>query len=324
VRRKLADCLCGGGIPARVAGDETFSLRRRLILAGLLARRPMLGLAVVLLSASCFATSSTLGRLSYDHGTNPLSVNATRVFVAACALALFLWARGVPAGLSRRERAAALGMGMVMGSYALALFQAIALIPVPVAILVFYTYPLLIGAVTWALGAERPSWQAGGAMLLGFAGVCLALDPGGGSIGLAGVGYAMLAACGFTAVVVTNGRLFRGRDSRPITLHLLAGALIVYAALYATIADYAAPRDGAGWALLLSLSLSYTVAVISLFTAVSAIGPFRTSLVMNWEPIASIILGALVLGQLLSPIQLAGAALVVVALVLVRRVPKPR
>lgn len=284
----------------------------------------MLGVAVVLLSATAFATSSTLGRLSYGHGTDPLSVNASRVFLAGCVLALFLWARRVPVRLSLRERAAALGMGMVMGIYALALFQAIALIPVPVAILVFYTYPLLIGVVTWALGDERPSWRAGGAMLLGFAGLCLALDPGGGSIGGAGVVYAILAACGFTAVVMTNGRLFRGRDSRPITLHLLAGALIVYGLCYATIADYAAPRDGIGWLLVLALSLSYTIAIISLFTAVSAIGPFRTSLVMNWEPIASIILSALLLGQLLSPVQLAGAALVVAALVLVRRPPQRR
>jgi drug/metabolite transporter (DMT)-like permease len=284
----------------------------------ILVKRPWLGVAVVLLSATCFATGSALARLAYDHGADPLSVNSTRVLVAALVLAGFLGTRGVPMRLPPRDRVAAGLAGVLTALYAWSLFKAIELIPVPVAILILYTYPLMVGAATWWLGDERPTMRSVGALLLGFAGVGLALDPAGGSIALRGVVHAFLAACGFTVVITLNGRLFRGRDSRPVTLHMLAAATAFYGLVFLTLYDYAAPRDLSGWGLLFASCFAYTVAVITLFTAVSAIGPLRTSLVMNWEPIASIILAAFLLNQLLLPIQFAGAALVLTALLLAR------
>jgi drug/metabolite transporter (DMT)-like permease len=49
-----------------------------------------------------------------------------------------------------------------------------------------------------------------------------------------------------------------------------------------------------------------------------ALGPVRTGFLMNFEPIATVLLSAVILGQYLAPIQLAGAALVVAALFLFR------
>lgn len=44
----------------------------------------------------------------------------------------------------------------------------------------------------------------------------------------------------------------------------------------------------------------------------------RSSLVMNLEPVASILFGFLLLGQILTPIQLSGAAIVIAAVVAVK------
>ncbi|MCX7152968.1 MAG: EamA family transporter, partial [Proteobacteria bacterium] len=54
----------------------------------------------------------------------------------------------------------------------------------------------------------------------------------------------------------------------------------------------------------------------------AGLGPMRTSFYMNFEPIVSIALAALVLGQTLTALQLVGAALVVVSLVIFRPPPK--
>ena len=55
------------------------------------------------------------------------------------------------------------------------------------------------------------------------------------------------------------------------------------------------------------------------FTATQIIGPVRTSLLMNFEAVSAIVLGYLVLGQTLTPPQLAGAAIVIAALFVARR-----
>jgi len=56
--------------------------------------------------------------------------------------------------------------------------------------------------------------------------------------------------------------------------------------------------------------------VIALFEVLAVIGPFRMSLVMNVEPVVSVLLSFLVLGQQLRQLQLVGVALVVAAVVL--------
>ncbi len=55
------------------------------------------------------------------------------------------------------------------------------------------------------------------------------------------------------------------------------------------------------------------------FTATQIIGSVRTSLLMNFEAVSAIVLGYLILGQTLTPLQLTGAAIVISALFVARR-----
>jgi len=51
------------------------------------------------------------------------------------------------------------------------------------------------------------------------------------------------------------------------------------------------------------------------FVSTLRIGPFRTALIMNLEPLTATILSALVLGQAITPIQGIGSAIMLAALV---------
>jgi len=51
------------------------------------------------------------------------------------------------------------------------------------------------------------------------------------------------------------------------------------------------------------------------FTSVGRIGPFRTALFMNLEPLLAAILGVVVLGEVLTPLQMLGGAVMIIALV---------
>jgi drug/metabolite transporter (DMT)-like permease len=64
--------------------------------------------------------------------------------------------------------------------------------------------------------------------------------------------------------------------------------------------------------------LFYAFAMIGIFAASARFGAMRSAFWLNFEPVASVLLAALILGQTLAPVQLAGAALVVSALFLFR------
>ena len=67
-------------------------------------------------------------------------------------------------------------------------------------------------------------------------------------------------------------------------------------------------RD-AGAAILLAL------AITTLFMAIGVIGPLRTSMIDNSSPVWSILFAGILLGEMLSPLQLSGALLVIAAIV---------
>jgi drug/metabolite transporter (DMT)-like permease len=95
-----------------------------------------------------------------------------------------------------------------------------------------------------------------------------------------------------------------------------AAAIFVLAC--AVTGDVALPANATGWAGVVGVPFFYAFAMIGLFAAIARLGPMRTGFYMNFEPIAAVLLSALLLGQTLAPIQLAGAALVIVALVMFR------
>ena len=71
------------------------------------------------------------------------------------------------------------------------------------------------------------------------------------------------------------------------------------------------PQTTQGWVGYIAVPVFYTIAISAFFAGISLIGAVRASLVMNLEPVGSIALGFILLGQVLTPRQLLGAAIVI-------------
>ena len=55
--------------------------------------------------------------------------------------------------------------------------------------------------------------------------------------------------------------------------------------------------------------------ILGLFASTVRIGPFRTALLMNLEPVLAAIGSALLLGEVMTPLQALGGAVMIAALV---------
>ncbi len=70
-----------------------------------------------------------------------------------------------------------------------------------------------------------------------------------------------------------------------------------------------------GWLAFAGSNLFYVAATFALFTAVHMIGPLRTAIIDNSSPIWAMLFAFGLLGELLTVIQMIGAAMVVAALI---------
>jgi drug/metabolite transporter (DMT)-like permease len=282
-------------------------------------KSPLTGIVLAGAAAISFAANTTASLIATEGGSNVLTFLAVRsVAAAVLVLTLLVWTNS-SLRLTLRRRLAAFGVGSILALYSVALLSAIQFIPVALAVLIFYTFPLLTTLYLWIRGRERATWMAGTAVLVAFVGLVLALDLGDPALDPRGIGLAALSALGVTTVVLLNSRLVGGGDSRPMTLHMLSAASIVFILVTALLGEFTLPDTARGWWAFSIGPLFYAFAIVTLFIAMSILGPIRTAMTMNLEPVSSMVFGFLLLSQALDGLQIVGAAWVRIAVLAVQR-----
>jgi drug/metabolite transporter (DMT)-like permease len=300
----------------------------------------LVSIGILLLLGLVFASNHIAARFAFDHGTGLVTAVLVRSGVTALILA------GVVLWLQAPLRLAAYPvpkhwvwtLGALIALQSLLLYSAVARIPVALALLVFNLFPALFTLLNWLLGGPRPSARTAGLIALILLGLALALDlpsqlakPGAGSAQFwAGVAFGFGAASVFAVALrmtefklkSLTGPVRSFWTMGLVTLMLGALSLIVLAG---GAGDGAGqwltrslhwPTDWIGWAGLAGLTLCYGSAFSFFFALMPRLDMARNAPASNIEPVAALILGWSLLGQSMSAMQLVGAAVVVLGIVL--------
>ncbi len=230
---------------------------------------------------------------------------AGAAFLRLAFAAIVLWAIWRPrlAGDLRLAGAFGVALGLMNWSF----YEAIARIPLAVAVTIEFTGPLLVAV----LGSRRPLdvvWVA-----LAAVGIVLLVDPGGGSLDPAGVGFALVAAACWMAYIYLSkrtGAAFPGGSG--LAIAMAVGALIVLPAGVIQADGSLAEPGLLGSALvvaILSSVLPYSLELEALRRLPEAV----FGVLMSLDPAVAALIGFVVLDQALGPRDLLAIAMVVVA-----------
>uniref|UniRef100_UPI003340E366 DMT family transporter n=1 Tax=Castellaniella defragrans TaxID=75697 RepID=UPI003340E366 len=280
-----------------------------------------LAIGLLLFIGCTFATNHIAARIAFDDQTGLLLAIMCRSGLCLLTLAgIVLWQRRplrLPAGMGRWQ----LLLGLLIALQSLCLYSAVARIPVALALLIANLFPILLALLTWALGGRPPTRRASllmGIILIGLvlvldlpAWIASDLDMGPDWIPgiLFGIGGAGFFAIG---IWVTEHRLSALAGSvRSLYTILIVFCGMVAAGLTGIVpGGMDTPASGTGWLALAALSLLYATAFSVLFISVPRLDMARNAPVMNIEPVASLIMGWLLLNQVFNGRQLAGGAIV--------------
>jgi probable blue pigment (indigoidine) exporter len=266
-------------------------------------------------AAVSFGICDTLAKMIFADGVDPLTLAVIRGIVGVGIMFVYLRLGSPPVPATPRARGVALGLGVLFAVIVYALFKAIALITVPLAILTYFIYPLLTGLGGAIFGVERLRWQGVLAAFVAFCGLALMIGADPQHLSFAGVGFAAGAAlCRATFLLVARTEL-QNTDPRLTTWHSLISSTAVLAVAAAATMNWNGPQTAYGWMLVILLSIGVAVATLTLYVSTVRIGPFRSALIMNLEPLLVTVLSAVLLGEIVTPIQGLGAAIMLGALV---------
>ena len=280
---------------------------------------PRAAVLIMIGVASAFASNHLCARIAFNNGTSVTTGVSVRATITALVLLALMRLQGVPLAIPSELRLRTLFAGLLIAAQSYCLYSAVAIIPPALALLVFQTSPMLYVILTWALGKEAPRWSALVPMALALAGLALALNLRPAHFNAdwaavrAGVGWAFASGACMAVVYYLNANALKPLDGRLRTFAMTAvtGTVLVIAGSAA--GAQALPQAPAGWAGLALLTLFYGIAMLSLFFTLPRV-PTTTTAALNFEPIALLVLGWVVLGFTVTGLQVLGALLTVGAI----------
>ena len=285
-----------------------------------------------------WAISAALGRAVFTgklplsgetfHPIDPLILSQTRTSFSLLVLLPILAGRR---GWERIRlpgpdliRCLILGMlGVAMSNYFY--YVAIQRTSVAIAIIVQYTAPVWVLLYVVARGQQTLTVQKVAAVAVAITGIALTIGiigtrPGSPShLDSYGLFAAVLASFSFSFYNVGGHRILARHDRWRVLLWTLASSAVFWLVVNPPWKLVAAHYTTAQWAFLFAFSMISVLGAFSLyFLGLQHLEPTRAVIASCLEPVFSIVLAAVLLGEGLRPIQTVGIVLVLAAIVIVQ------
>ena len=281
--------------------------------------------ATLLLIALMMGANHVAARIAFNNGADVATAVAVRSSVTALVIVALLASQGVRVRFTARHKRFLPVIGLLVGVQSLCLYSAVARLPVALALLAFNTYPIWTALWSALVYRHKPEKAMLAAMPVILAGLALALDVFGAASGLgaagqwsrigAGVAFALAAATTFGLALVLTQLEAGDVDGRVRTATTMATAALVALGTVGLQGGVHLPTTAAGWGGLAALTFLYGTAFTIMFIVLPRHGVVGNSAIMNVEPVFALVLGWLVLGQSIAPVQVGGALVVVAAVV---------
>jgi len=279
------------------------------------ARGRLYALGPGIIAATSFGVCDTLVKLVLAAGIDVLTLALIRGVVGLGILFVYLRFGMPPVPATPRSRAFALALGVLFAAIVYGLFKAIDLITVPIAVLTYFIYPLLTGIGGAMFGVERLGWQGALAAIVAFFGLALTIGAYPQTLSIAGIAFAVGAAlCRAVFLLVARTEL-QELDPRLTTWYSLISSTAIFAVAAAATLNWHTSQNAGGWIFAFIIGVGTAIAILTLYMSTVRIGPFRSALIMNLEPLLATLLSAPLLGEVLTPLQGLGAAVMLAAIV---------
>ncbi len=289
------------------------------------------GYAFILAAAAMWGTIGIFFTvLHFTYGLSALTIGFLRAGLAALFLfiGLGLWKRDA-LKLSREL----VVLYVLFGLFGVAFFyvlntEAVILTNVATASVLLYTAPVYVTLIAWRLWKEPLTTRKILAVIAAFIGCALVArvyDPG--TLQLNGIGVLVAAAAGFTYALFTIFSKYLSTRASPwttVTYSLFFGALFLLPLQFLNIPLFGESSaqnaqsyqsvlyEPFAWLALLGLCLGPTLGSYAFFNMGLRTTPASVaSVIATIEPVVAVIAGYLIFGQMLEPLQILGAVIII-------------
>ena len=278
----------------------------------------LIGIGYIALSATAFGVMPFFAAIAYRSGVTPTSLLFLRFGIAAvCLWVLWAFKR------SPMPRGKTLVVLILMGALGYAgqsfsYFTALQYAPAGLVAVLLYLSPALVTGLSFVVLKQpitRLKWFA---LVLSLSGIVLVVGVQSGGQ-LKGILLAILAAFIYATYIMVGAKTTEGTDIRASSTVIITAAAVVFG-VYGAWQGLDLPNSPAGWGACVGLAVIGTVvAVWAFFEGMRRIGAVDASMLSTLEPVVTVVVAWVLLGERLTALNLCGGAMILAAAVLLAR-----
>lgn len=274
------------------------------------------GALFIFMSALMYATLPILGKLAFQAGLSPSAALLLRYLFSLFLLELYI-------GVLKREQVLTLkplviiqGILLTMGS--LFYFHSLKYLAAGITTVIFFLYPVLVACLSMPVYKEKLQPRLILALLLAVSGIIMVSGISGRvSLPYQGVVLSLLACICYAVYGLIGQKTVAKTDPLSMTATLSLVAVVLIAGFSNRELSFLLHLSSRQIMIgLIMAVLNTLLAVFFFLKGVKKIGAARAALISTAEPPLCLLMAFLILGETLTPVQLAGSLLVFASMLL--------
>ncbi len=280
---------------------------------------------MALVASLFYGNVPIFARLAFVHGIPALESVLARTVLISILLGGLALVRRESLSLPVQARKAFLLQALATLIVSSCYLASVQFIPVAISVIIFFAAPIIVLLLSPAIEGHAPGWPRILVGLIGFFGLYLAIGPNSVSLNPIGLALASVAAFGY-ALQFFSGRML-SQYLQPAAFGSLIHLAILPVVLVITLVvgqgyfAVAQPEILASTAVVFAagVCIAYAFGYLFHMSSLSAAPASVVAPFFNLEPIVTLAISVIVLGEKLTMTQYAGALTVLAALVLAGR-----
>lgn len=283
------------------------------------------GSLLVLAASVCYGIMAVAAKIAYAEGANPQFIQIVRFGLGAIILWIYgLATKGRDAFRVNKAQLAVLFLlgGIMCYTVGMLFYYSIIFIPVSLATILYSFYPVLTNVLAIAILKQKIAGKQVMALAMAFIGILIAVWTPVTHMSWFGILLAFFAAiANCFNFMILESKLMKEMDSVVAVTYNMTFRAISFIVTGILTRQMWADVSLRGWGITLSTAVFFTAfPTIALFLGIKKIGSAKASIISTVDPVVTIMFGMLLLGEVLSYLQLSGIALVMASVIMVNRI----
>jgi drug/metabolite transporter (DMT)-like permease len=278
----------------------------------------LIGVFLIIVSGISFGAAAIFARFAYEAGTNPITLLFLRFGIASICMIFIILVRKNPLPRGRILIGLVLmgALGYVGQSFCY--FTGLTLASAGLVALLLYLYPAIVTVISVIFLKEPVSKLKITALVLALAGTVLTIGPAGGGQPL-GIILSLGAAFIYSIYILVGSKIVKQGTAIQSSTVIIISAAVVYGGL-TSVQGPAFPVTLPGWISVIALALISTVlAVVTFLAGLERVGPTNAATLSTIEPVVTVVLASLILGETITPLRILGGMMILLAVIFLAR-----